>query len=211
MQPHASPHPPLDGESDAAILAARGAQGGAGNQPPPSGIAHEGGQVRGLIGDITALHGKRQISAGPSLTCAPGDVRQPADGSPLWLPASSMRSRRAEQARARYWCNAAAPARLHGRRAGRPLSCGGRPRAGARIAMGRAVGLPESARLLWRRCARAVPIAGARRRLALCSAGGRHRDLRDQRKEGVRIRHRLRRQPHDAARECFPGKHWSGS
>jgi hypothetical protein len=35
-----------------------------------------------LIGDITALHGKRQISAGPSLTCAPGDVRQPADGSP---------------------------------------------------------------------------------------------------------------------------------
>jgi hypothetical protein len=85
MQPHASPHPPLDGESDAAILAARGAQGGAGNQPPPSGIAHEGGQVRGLIGDITALHGKRQISAGRSLTCAPGDVRQPADGSPLWL------------------------------------------------------------------------------------------------------------------------------
>jgi hypothetical protein len=46
------------------------------------------------------------------------------------------------------------------RRAGRPLSCGGRPRAGARIAMERAVGLPESARLgdegvvraqLWRR------------------------------------------------------------
>jgi hypothetical protein len=61
--------------------AARGAQRGAGNQPPASGIAHEGGQVRGLIGDITALHGKRQISAG--LTCAPGDVRQPADGSPL--------------------------------------------------------------------------------------------------------------------------------
>jgi hypothetical protein len=53
-----------------------------------------------------------------------------------------------------FWCNAAAPARLHGRRAGRPLSCGGRPRAGARIAMERAVGLPESARLLRRRCDR---------------------------------------------------------
>jgi hypothetical protein len=83
MQLHAGPHLPLDGESDAAILCCpgRGAQRGAGNQPPASGLAHEGGQVRGLIGDITALHGKRQIPAG--LTCAPGDVRQPADGSPL--------------------------------------------------------------------------------------------------------------------------------
>jgi hypothetical protein len=52
--------------------AARGAERGAGNQPPASRLAHEGGQVRGLIGDITALHGKRQISAGHSLTCGPG-------------------------------------------------------------------------------------------------------------------------------------------
>jgi hypothetical protein len=85
MQLHASPHFPLDGESDAAILCCPGRPAWRRNQPPASGIAHEGGQVRGLIGDITALHGKRQISAGRSLTCAPGDVRQPADGSPLWL------------------------------------------------------------------------------------------------------------------------------
>ena len=44
--------------------AARGAQRGAGTQPPASGIAHQRGQVRGLISDITALHGKRQIPAG---------------------------------------------------------------------------------------------------------------------------------------------------
>ena len=45
------------------------------------------------------------------------------------------------------------------------------------------------------------------KRLALCSAGRRRRDFRDQRIGGVRIRQRLRRQPRIAADECFPGRH----
>jgi hypothetical protein len=58
-------------------------------------------------------------------------------------------------------------------------------------------------RLLRRRCARAVRIVDGRRRLALCSPGRRHRDLRDQRIGRVRIRHRLRRQRRDAADDSF--------
>jgi hypothetical protein len=63
---------------------------------------------------------------------------------------------------------------------------------------------PRAARPRRRRCACAVPIADGRR-LALCSAGRRRRNLRDQRIGRVRIRHRLRRQRRDAADECFPG------
>ena len=84
--------------------AARGAQSGAVNQHPASGIAHEGGQVRGLIGDITALHGKRQIAAGPLAHLRSGRREAASRRFSLVAAPSSMRSRRAEVARTPFWC-----------------------------------------------------------------------------------------------------------
>jgi hypothetical protein len=70
---------------------------------------------------------------------------------------------------------------------------------------------PRGGSSLWRRCARAVPIADGRRRLALCSSGRRHRTFEINGKDAPSVRMRHRHRPPTGPHERFLRKRSSES